>query len=374
MPFRSLEQGAAAIQQGKFIEGARLIRIALKSDQIQGELRATGFLWLAETTADTQQKLDYYTKAVEADPDNTEAQHRIAEMMAAGLPSPPSGAEAWQVGGSLYIPTQTGDSGTGPQPNPHSVLPAVGVLGGPNGPGTGFFVTQDGLLVTTRYVVGGQDQMRLLLGQGQSIVGQVVRAFPTLDLALIHTGLPINSLPTMVAGASKLPPGTPLFVRFHNGRQLTGTHRGTRSRIPPEWFPTTIDQSYDAGGNPIFDSQNHLVGMLTRNCSRTSDYVFGLYIDVVFRCVERYLHEIRTGEPTVYCPVCGNLSRVGASGGFYCEKCGATLPLSLDVTRRPLPQMTALYDENQHHPCPKCRSRVGSYADKCLRCGTVISR
>lgn len=372
MPFRSLEQGVSAIQQGQFAEGARLIRIALKSTEIQGELRATGFLWLAETVADTQQKLDYYTKAVEADPNNREAQRRIAQLMAADLPSSSSGTGPGQSSGMRRGSPPTSYPGMRPLTRPGDVPHVVTILDGPNGVGTGFFVTQTGLLATTRFVVGGQENLRLQIDPEQSVVGQVVRSFPTLDLALIHTGLTNVALPSVVGGAS-LPENIPLIVRFGDGHQLTGKRRQTRSRVPPEWFPTTIDLHHDAGGSPVFDNRNQLVGMLTRNANRTSDYVFGLHIEVVFRCIEHYQQEIGTSHASEYCPVCGNLSQARGAGGFYCESCGATLPHSLEIARRPVPQMTSLYGENQVHPCPTCRSQVGYYDNKCLRCGTDIS-
>lgn len=373
MPFQSLEQGVAAIQQGHFVEGARLIRIALKSSQIQGELRATGLLWLAETTDDPQQKLDYYTEAIEADPGNTEAQHRIAQLMAAGLPSSAGGTGARCVNVLPRGAEHTLHPPAGSSSSHGKVNHIVGIFDGPNGPGSGFFVTQDGLLATTRYVVGGNENVSLQLSPGRAAAGRVVRSFPIVDLALIHTGLAPDSLP-IVARERDLPPNAPLFAYYHDGHQLAGVHRETKSRIPPGWFPTTFDQQYDAGGNPIFDGRNHLVGMLTRNANRTSDYVFALRIAVVFQCVDRYLQEIGARKPAVYCPVCGNLSQAGAAGGFYCETCGATLPQSLEVVRRPLPQMAAFYGVHRQRPCPNCRSRVGYYGDRCLRCGSDISR
>jgi len=86
MPFRSLEQGINLIQQGNHEEGARLVRIALKSEQIQGEMRATAFLWLAETVQSRDEKLSMYQQALNIDPENEYARQRIAQLYASDLP------------------------------------------------------------------------------------------------------------------------------------------------------------------------------------------------------------------------------------------------------------------------------------------------
>ena len=50
----------------------------------------------------------------------------------------------------------------------------VGVLGGRNGPGTAFFINQQGLLATTRFVVGGLTRVTIALESAQMIPGQVL--------------------------------------------------------------------------------------------------------------------------------------------------------------------------------------------------------
>jgi len=56
MSHRTLEMGIAAVQRSSLAEGARLIRIAIKSGELSPEVRAIAFLWLAETQSDPQQK------------------------------------------------------------------------------------------------------------------------------------------------------------------------------------------------------------------------------------------------------------------------------------------------------------------------------
>lgn len=399
MPFRSIEQGIAAIQQGNLDEGARLIRIALKSQEIQGSVRATAYLWLAETVQDPQGKIECYNQALAVDPNNQHARQRIAQLLSTGLPSsqatpqqpaqPQPGYSAQQpaqptIQQQGFVPqypaqqnpvpgmqsTQQAQPSYGQQPrhNPNTLYRTVGIYEGPNGPGTGIIITREGLVATTRFVVGGEQHVTVELEAGNRFAGQVVRAFPQIDLAFVHTGLSVNQL-LPAAPTPVIMDNTPLVAVAHNGQVMQGQKRATKSQIKPEWFPTTIADMADAGGNPVFDNRNMLVGMLTNNANRSSAYVFGLNINVVYRHAEQYMQEMQTGVKVVYCPHCGHLSRAGGAGAFYCEVCGGTLPAAQNVARYQMPHMAAYYNENSHRACPRCKARVGYYDSKCLRCG-----
>jgi len=403
MPFRSLEQGINLIQQGNHEEGARLVRIALKSEQIQGEMRATAFLWLAETVQSRDEKLSMYQQALNIDPENEYARQRIAQLYASDLPpsSPASNPPAAQSSQQQSPAPPAGMPGEMPGMNQQGFTPqqaptaqpaqyqphtteantaqtqhtvpqfyrTVGILNGPNGQGTGFFVTQEGLVATTRYIVGGMEALTIELEPGRHIKGQVVRSFPEIDLALVHTGVAVSQLFPAQA-AETLVDNAQITAIAHPGRILSGQRRATRSEISSDWFPTTIGQMVDAGGNPVFDERNMLVGMLTKNANRTSPYVYGLNVNTIYRSVEHYVREVQsTGTNQIYCSGCGNLSRAGGAGGYYCETCGAVFPRFLDTTRQQMPQMQAYYADSRHRPCSNCGAREGYHNTLCLRCG-----
>lgn len=439
MSIQNLQQGVRAIQNGNPAEGARLLRYALKDAQVQGEIRATALLWLAETVTDPNEKFRLYQDALVADGNNEHARKRIATMMAQGLPTsqppapdtdsqrvipmppannpntPPQGYPAQQQpttaapseqynrpgfaqpggyqqgnqpagvpggvpGNSLGgapggVPSGVpggipgGPSVQRPTPTRQATfLRSAGILDGPNGQATGFFVTRDGLLATTRFAVGGEERVTLGLEDGTRLTGQIIRSYPALDLTLIHTGIQLAQLFTFSQDAN-LPENTPLTAIPHEGRTVHGVRRATNSVIHNDWFPTTIADLPDAGGNPIFDDRNMLVGMLTSNANRSSAYVFGLKTTAIFRCVGEYLQQSSTGERRVYCTHCGQRSAAGGAGAFYCEYCGGTLPHAQGVSRYQMPQMVRFYDENTRTACRNCGSHAGYYDNKCLRCG-----
>lgn len=388
MNVENIYKGIEAIQQGNISEGARFLRIALRDETIRGQLRATALLWLAETTDNHQSKLNYYQEALTADPNNMDVQVRIDRLMAVNLPPTPA----------LNIPPQPeampirpAHMPTAPPPQPEStpiptpppsVMPTttqpitranalyrtVGIRGVRNGRGTGFFINREGIIVTTRYVVSGEQTVRVQLDDNQDFDAQVIRAYPEYDIVFIQTGLTIQHLLQPVSSAH-LPENSALIAHSHYGKSVTGKRRPTKNELKPFWIPTTIEKLPDAGGLPLFNDANQLVGMLTKNTSRTTAYCFGVHIHHIFWLWERTQSELNAPN-TVYCGRCGSRSHAPMlKGGFYCETCGSVLPHAEDIRCYPTPDMAWHYGENTTEACEYCQSRVGFYLDTCLRCG-----
>jgi hypothetical protein len=423
MSIRSVEQGIAAIQGGNSEEGARLLRIGLKSAEVTGTMRAIACLWLAEITPDLPTKRQYYEAAVAADPNNEQIRQRVDAWVATQMMPPPAApipptatqpmypVQAVNPGmtpppqppvlpgsGSMFqtqtVPTVTGDTGrtspfapqqpialpkTGPLSPPVTMQPGtsggmysvVGVIGGANGPGTAFFVAREGLLATTRYVVGGSDQLTIQLDSGKQLRGYVVRAFPEVDLAFIYVEQIVNDL-IPVTPLPRLPDNAPLIVISYNGQMVQGKRRATKRVLAPQWFPTDVVTLPDAGGCPVLDERHYLIGMITRNTSSTSSYVYGLHINTIRQYVEMFRQETTTGS-RVYCPHCGSYSQAEAAGGFYCEVCGALSAQAERIVRFPQPQMDHFYREYSRISCMYCNATVGFHKGTCLRCGRAPS-
>lgn len=461
MPLQTMQQGIAAIQAGNRAEGRRLLRIALGNETVQGNLRAVGLMWLAETTDDRAEKIQYMQEAIAADPQNPDPRNRLAILLQPPPPSVPTPMQTSTQTGLNYAVTDTGQfaafqagdtgpfaafpvsdtgqfaayqptptpqpqpgvnwSGYTPQVNPYqpvvnpapqysppyglpaqpsnympnanpygsanpsqppagvgyAVTPtsnmmyrAIGVVGGQNGTGSGFFVTKDGLVATTRFVIGGVTDVTIELEPGLSVPGRVVRGFPEIDLVLLRANVRVTEL-LPATPLPSVPDQAVLNAASYTGRAMSGTRRETRRSLKLEWIPTTIDRLsiVDAGGNPVFDDHNYLIGMLTRNTARTNNYVFALHISAIHAAVQTYLHETQIDPRRAYCPCCGFASRAPSIGGFYCESCGAVLPYAVESRRFPNPQTMALYGDTAPTACPHCKARAGFYNNVCLRCG-----
>jgi hypothetical protein len=222
--------------------------------------------------------------------------------------------------------------------------------------------------------VGSEESLTIQLANGQTLAGRVLRSFPQYDLAFVKVPVQLVTL-VAVAQVPILAENLPLTVLAHPGEVMRTSRRESRGELPPQWFPTLLNRLQDAGGDPIFDPQNALVGMMTRNASRTTSYFYGLHITTIYQCVQLFLQEAQqlVGQG-IYCPSCGTSSRAGAFKAYYCETCGSVLPPALDIRRRPLDNVGALYGETMQRPCPNCRATVGYYNGVCLRCGFDVSQ
>ncbi|HEX2620761.1 MAG TPA: serine protease [Phototrophicaceae bacterium] len=385
---RNMQQGIQAIQEGNAGEGARLLRIALQDSSLTGSMRATACIWLAETDPNPPFKIQCYNDALAADPGNPHAQQRLDLILSNSLPpvsnlststgtqtvvTVPTSAQSFLPTQPVqsFQPAQTQPAQQQPQPQPRQTAlfyRTIGIIDGPNGKGTGFFVTTDGMIATTRLVVSGMENVVISLEPGRQIVGKVVRSYPELDLAFIQIELNLTHI-LPFSTMSNLPDNLEITAITHDGQLIRGRCRATKRDIKPQWFPTTIRQLADAGGDPVFDDHNYVIGMLTRNASRSSTDVFGLHIGVIKTQLEAYRQEIQLDPNRAYCPACGYVSRSQNFGAFYCETCGSILPATRGVNRFPVPQAATLYGENLQRPCRHCTSRAGYYNGRCLRCG-----
>lgn len=389
--YNTLTLGIEAIQAGNRVEGGRLVRIALRNSDLTPQLRAVAYLWLAETQDDPQHKRAAYNEALIADPANKDVQQRLAALLATQLPPmpqtlpeaaapqstpiPPAAATAYTSPPSLQYgytmptapqPTAPPASAQYPQIANDVSGHIVGIIGGPNGAGSGFFISPDGVIATTRYVVGGMERVLVEAQGGQQINAEVARAYPELDLALLRvefaprTMLPITPQPRVPDEAS--------LIAFSYGRQpLGGAQRPTKRALAAHWIPTTFTAYADAGGAPVFDQQSYLVGMATRDTARNSGHYFALHIAAIRSRLETYLAELRT-EARAYCPTCGTGSRAGGAGFFFCETCGSTMPRAQNIPRYPLPQAEYYYASSGIR-CARCGAQVGFHDGRCLRCG-----
>lgn len=361
---RILEQGIDAMQAGSLAEGARLIRIALKTGALEPDMQAIGFVWLAEVETTPARKRARYQQALAADPGNAEAKARLNRLLTERLP--PAAAPLPQT--AAEIPAAAPVQPTAPSGPVNVAEHLASITGGPNGPGTGFFVLPDGVLATTRRVIGGLERVTVSLHNGRQLTGAVIRSLPALDLAFVRIDervsglLPVTPLP-------RVPGEAPLFLFHYSGEVLQAAQRPTQRVLPAHWIPTTFDQVLDAGGGPIFDANGHLVGMITNDTGRTSDYRYGLHIAAIRANLEAVYEELR-GDQRTYCPACGGLSRAGGAGFAWCESCGAVLPHAQQSARYPQPAANRYYDLNAGL-CTACGSAAGIYQGLCLRCGTA---
>ncbi len=364
MSLQEIQQGIAAVQNNDYRMGEQLLRSGLQSQNVPGNVRAVALMWLAETSPSIQFKIQCYQAAVQADPHNIDIQRRLGSLIASQAPSPapmrdPNPPPSSYPEASQPVRPELPPSGNpASQPGPVHAGPAplrgnqnvprmweFGIDGGPNGIGTGFLIVRDGLVATSRFVVGSATDVTLITRDRQNIPGHVVRSFPKYDLAFIRININVPFLRDMTPTPA-VAPGTILLADDYTEHEVQAECRHSREAIEGGWFPTTFPDSLPASfnGAPLIDDRDDLVGMLTRNAARNSGYLYGLHVSIIRQKIELYYREMHQDPDRLYCGTCGNLSKAGADGLYYCETCGALFPFAVKLHRTPHPRANLYYD------------------------------
>ncbi len=147
--------------------------------------------------------------------------------------------------------------------------PSVVEILGESGTGTGFIVSEAGLVVTNRHVVEGDDRVLIRVATGEVYLGFVTRTHPTLDLAYIEieadrdfTPLSIGNSDEIRVGSDVIAIGFPLS--FELGRDPTIT-TGVISakRDSPAFLQTDASLNPGNSGGPLLDEFGRVIGVNT---------------------------------------------------------------------------------------------------------------
>ncbi|WP_374299953.1 S1C family serine protease [Ferrovibrio sp.] len=134
--------------------------------------------------------------------------------------------------------------------------------------GSGFIVSEDGLVITNQHVVSGQRFVRVRLVSGRAVIGEVLRRQDIRDVALIklegrgYPAMPIRETPVRVAEevyAIGAPQMTALAWTV-----TRGVVSAYRPAMPPERLDMIQADVPIHGGNsggPLLDRQGNVVGI-----------------------------------------------------------------------------------------------------------------
>lgn len=140
----------------------------------------------------------------------------------------------------------------------------VTVLSGP-GSGSGFYIGQEGLILTNQHVVGEAKFVKVKLFDGRSLVGEVVRVDKARDVALVRTD-PVTTA-ALALRADDPGVGEDVYaLGSPYGDVLSGTltHGVLSSRRVMEGVAyLQSDASVNPGnsGGPLVDASGHVVGL-----------------------------------------------------------------------------------------------------------------
>jgi hypothetical protein len=153
--------------------------------------------------------------------------------------------------------------------------PAVVYLKGVEKAGTGFFVTQTGVIATNAHVARGEESLLTLLSNGLQREAKVVYIDPDLDIALAKipgTGFPhlaLGDVSTVRQGQSVLVIGNPGDAMLFSVTKGIVSGIGTfPSAGPGTWIQTDAPINPGNSGGPLLNSQGEAIGINTRKVVR----------------------------------------------------------------------------------------------------------
>ena len=355
-PEQELRQAIQLMREGAFSTAVPILDRLLGSGQLDDPGRAAAFVWLAESREDRGFKVECLERALEAEPANGQIRQGLQQLLS-------------EVGRPDHLPAMGGPAALTLDQAPQ----VLGIGGGANGIASGIFISQDGLLATTSYAVGGAEEVAVDLGDERTLAGQVVRRDSLQDIALIEAPVQLTLKP-----ASAPPAPTSEQMPF---LALSQAETRLRGRLMPgqqapgsPWLATNLlpVQIGDAGGNPLYDEREQLQGILTRNTD-PAGFVYAIAIGRIRALLAAYRRDRQLLPQAGYCGSCGGMVRALMFGGRHCEICGAALGSAESKAPQP-DQLRQIYGEDQSRPCSNCGAAVGQYRGRCLRCGYAQAR
>ena len=149
--------------------------------------------------------------------------------------------------------------------------PAVVCLRGAEKGGTGFFVTDTGVIATNAHLAAGEESLTVLLPEGQQYEGKVVYVDPDVDLALVKVEGRVFPRLT-VADDATVRQGATVFAIGNPGDAMSfSVTRGVVSGVGPfpetgpgTWIQTDAAINPGNSGGPLLNTRGEVIGINTQ--------------------------------------------------------------------------------------------------------------
>jgi serine protease Do len=148
--------------------------------------------------------------------------------------------------------------------------PAVVLLKRADGQGTGFFITETGVIATNAHVARGEQTLVAMLPTGQQAEAKVVYVDPEVDVALVKvdgTGfqhLPLADLATVRQGQTVIAIGNPgVGMPFSVTKGIVSAVGRTTDTSRGTWIQTDAAINPGNSGGPLLNGYGEVVGINT---------------------------------------------------------------------------------------------------------------
>jgi serine protease Do len=153
--------------------------------------------------------------------------------------------------------------------------PAVVLLKSPGGQGSGFFISDTGVIATNAHVAKGQEALTAILPTGQQLEAKVVYVDPDIDFALVKTegsGFPhltLADLATVRQGQTVIAIGNPgLGIPFSVTKGIVSAIGRKSDAARGTWIQTDAAINPGNSGGPLLNGYGEAVGINTSKIVR----------------------------------------------------------------------------------------------------------
>lgn len=166
----------------------------------------------------------------------------------------------------------------------NEVAPSVVHIATPDGIGSGFIVSTNGLVLTNAHVVGEHQEVNVTFHDGKRVRGKILERVEDVDLALV--AVPVRrTRPLELASVRDLRVGAWVGAVGHGMGGIWSYNTGMVSNIYPvgddrSLFQTQIPLNPGNSGGPLIDREGRVVGVATAKIADAEGINFGVKIDV----------------------------------------------------------------------------------------------
>ena len=231
-----------------------------------------------------------------------------------------------------------------------NALPSVVHVITGSGSGTGFIVSESGLVVTNRHVVEGMRRVTVILATGEEYRGEVVQRHSVLDLAYIEIDsgrtfapIPLGDSDEVRIGEAVIAIGHPLSEEL--GLEPT-VSLGIISAKRDDYLQTDASLNPGNSGGPLLDANGNAIGVITYRVERTDTGrpVSGIGLAIPINAVQQDLGSLATSGNVSTKPASTPLPTIPATPDIEATKAAIE---TMDAHRREAEQATRAATEAQ---------------------------
>ena len=185
--------------------------------------------------------------------------------------------------------------------------PAVVLLRRPDGQGTGFFITDTGVIATNAHVARGEQTLVVVLPTGQQLEGKVVYVDAQMDIALVKVDgngfrhLPLADLTTVRQGQTVVAIGNPgEGMPFSVTKGIVSAVGRTPDTTKGTWIQTDAAINPGNSGGPLLNGYGEAVGINTAKIvgKDVQNIGFALSSTDLMEVLHRFYPVVSAANPT----------------------------------------------------------------------------